>query len=99
MWVAGGRLVLDFFNNTDMALKKRNIDELCKEARRKFNISIVEVDAFDEPEKCAVGFSVTMPTHWNRAKAHGFVQKICKDLDETAFARVTSEHWELYSPE
>lgn len=97
MFIGAGRIVLDFHGNDDVALKRRKLEELCKELRRKFNISALEVAAFDESERCVLGFAAVMPEHWKEASARSLVQKICETLDQTSFARVMVEDCELFS--
>jgi len=95
MWVCNGKFILDFYNNDNLALKHRNIEKLCKEIRRHFNISILETEDNDNLERCVVGFSLVAPEHWERHKMDEFIQKICQTVDTTAFARVTSEDYEI----
>jgi len=38
-----------------------------------------------------------MPENWSNITAQHFVEKICKTIDETAFARVTLEDWDILS--
>lgn len=97
MWIGVGRLVLDFYNNDNLALKHREIEKLCKDIRRKYNLSMLEVADMDEFERCVIGFSAVIPDHWKESKAKSFIQNLCKDIDETSFARVTSEDWDLLS--
>ena len=97
MLVGVARIVLDFYNNDNVALKRRNLEELCQDLRRKFNISALEVADFDEPERCVIGFSAVIPENWKSHSAKSFMEKICKTLDETSFARVTVEDWDILS--
>src|SRR4051812_42314165 len=97
MFVGAGRIVLDFYGNQNVALKRRNLDELCADLRKKFNVSVMEVADFDEPERCVIGFACVIPENWKTKSARHFVEKICETIDETAFARVTVEDWDLLS--
>lgn len=99
MLVGAGKIILDFYNNESVALKHRNLEELCAQLRKKFNISMLEVADFDDPERCVLGFAAVIPETWKTASAEHFMEKICKTVDETAFARVTVEDWELLSTE
>ncbi len=85
------RLTLDFYNNDRIALKKKNLETLCKEVRRHYNLSILEIEEFEELEKCVIGFAIVFPTHWKKVQTERLLQKICKSIDDTSFARVTSE--------
>ena len=95
MRVGVGRITLEFFNNDNLALKHRKLEELCHDLRRKYNVSALEVAEFDDAEQCVIGFAAVIPDFWETAGAHGFVRKICDTIDETAFARVMSEDTDL----
>jgi uncharacterized protein YlxP (DUF503 family) len=97
MLIGAGRIVLDFYNNTHTAKKHRQLDELCADLRKKFNISILEVADFDDPERCVIGFAAVIPENWKQQSARDFIEKICKTLDETSFARVMVEDWDFLS--
>jgi uncharacterized protein YlxP (DUF503 family) len=90
-----GRIVLDFYNNTDAPKKRRQLEELCGDLRKKFNISAMEVADFDDPERCVIGFAVVIPESWKTPSAKSLVDKICETLDQTAFARVMVEDTDL----
>jgi uncharacterized protein YlxP (DUF503 family) len=95
--VGVGRIVLDFYNNDSVAVKRRSLAELCEGLRRKFNVSALEVAEFDDPEKCVIGFAAVIPENWKTPSARSLVEKICETIDQTAFARVTVEDWDLLS--
>ena len=95
MLIAVGRIVLDFYNNLDVKLKRHQLEQLCDELKRKFNISIMEVADFDDPERCVIGFSAIIPENWKTVSAHNLIEKICKTIDQTSVARVTSEDCDL----
>lgn len=97
MLIGVGRIVLDFYNNDQVSLKHRQLEELCAELRRKFNVSALEVADFDDPERCVIGFAAVIPENWKTRSATSLVEKICKTIDETAFARVMVEDWDLLS--
>ena len=99
MWVATGRIVLDFYNNDDVALKKRQLVDLSKTLRKKFNLSALEVDDFDDPEKCVLGFSAVLPANWPEPKSKQWIQSVMKELDENSFARVSVQNTDLFSIE
>ena len=98
MWVGVGRLVLDFYNNEDLRLKARGLEELCKDLRKKYNLSVLEIDEFEEPERCVIGFAAVMPATWQETRCKDFVQKIRHTIDETSFARVVVDDWDLLRP-
>ncbi|MEK6705907.1 MAG: DUF503 family protein [Bdellovibrionota bacterium] len=95
MLIGSGRIVLDFYNNDSLALKRRELSSLCDELRRKFNVSALEVADFDDPEKCVLGFAAVIPESWKTSSARSLLKKICDTIDQTAFARVTVEDVEL----
>jgi uncharacterized protein YlxP (DUF503 family) len=95
--VGAARIVLDFYGNTDLAKKHRELEELCTELRRKFNISALEVADQDDPERCVIGFAAVIPETWKTKSARDFMEKVCNTIDEKAFARVTVEDWDLLS--
>lgn len=97
MRVGVGRIVLDFYNNDDVSLKRRKLAELCDDLRRKFNVSALEVADVDDPEKCVIGFAAVVPDSWKTASARSFIEKICKTIDQTSFARVMVEDTDLLS--
>lgn len=95
MLIGVGRIVLDFYNNTDAPKKRRQLEELCGDLRKKFNISALEVADFDDPERCVIGFAAVIPESWKYPSAKSLVEKICETLDKTAFARVMVEDTDL----
>jgi uncharacterized protein YlxP (DUF503 family) len=97
MLIGVGRIVLDFYNNTSTTAKHRQLEEFCVDLRKKYNISILEVADFDDPERCVIGFAAVIPENWKSISAQNFVEKICKTIDETSFARVMVEDWDLLS--
>ena len=99
MLIGVGRIVLDFYNNTSLPAKRRQMEALCADLRKKFNISVLEVADFDDLERCVIGFAAVIPENWNTQSAQGLVQKICQTIDETSFARVMVEDWDLLSHE
>ena len=97
MLIIAGRIILDFYNNHDAKLKHRHLKELCEDLRKKFNLSSLEVADFDDPEKCVIGFAAVIPENWETVSAHNLLEKICKTIDQTSIARVTSEDCDLLS--
>jgi uncharacterized protein YlxP (DUF503 family) len=95
--VGVGRIVLDFFNNEKVATKHRQLESLCGDLRKKFNISVMEIADFEDAERCVIGFAVVIPETWKTQTAQAFVEKICSTIDDTAFARVMVEDWDLLS--
>jgi uncharacterized protein YlxP (DUF503 family) len=97
MLVGAARIVLDFYGNQDANKKRRQLEELCNDLRKKFNVSALEVADFDDPEKCVIGFAAVIPENWKTKSADSLMERICNEIDQTAFARVTVEDWDLLS--
>jgi uncharacterized protein YlxP (DUF503 family) len=97
MLIGVGRIVLDFYNNDKVSFKRRKMDELCHDLRKKFNISALEVADFDDPERCVIGFAAVIPENWKTASAQSLIEKICETIDQTSVARVMIEDWDLLS--
>ena len=97
MRIGAGRIVLDFYNNDDVNLKRRQLAKLCEDLRRKFNLSALEVDDFEDPERCVIGFAAVIPANWKTSSAQSFLETICKTIDTTSFARVMAEDVNLIS--
>ena len=95
MWVGVGRIVLDFYNNESLKLKRKNVEALCKALRKEFNLSAMEVADEEDLERCVIGFAAVMPQNWREKSAQSLVAKICKTIDETAFARISVEDCDL----
>lgn len=95
MLIGVGRIVLDFYNNDKASKKNKLLKELCDDIRKKFNISIMEIADFDEPERCVIGFAAVIPEDWKTKSAQSLIDKICKTVDETSVARVTVEDCEI----
>ncbi len=96
MRIGVGRITLDFYNNTDVAKKSAGLEKLCADVRKKFNVSILEIDAFEDPEKCVLGFSATLPETWSTRNVDTFLEKIFHTIDESSFARVMVEDREVF---
>jgi len=95
MLIGVGRIVLDFYNNTELNKKHRQLEELCADLRKKFNVSALEIADLDDPERCVIGFAAVIPETWKPKSAESLVERICKEIDSTAFARVTVEDTDL----
>lgn len=91
MRIAATRITMDFFNNTSVPEKKRRLADLCEELRKHFNVSALEIDDFDDPEKCVIGFAAVIPNNWRESSIPTFSKKVCEYIDTHSFARVTLE--------
>jgi uncharacterized protein YlxP (DUF503 family) len=97
MLIGVGRIVLDFYNNEKASVKNKKLKELCDDLRKKFNLSALEVADFDDPERCVIGFAMVIPEDWKTSSAQKLVEKVCQTIDQTSFARVMVEDWDLLS--
>ena len=95
MRIGVGKIILYFYNNDDLALKHRKLEEVCDDLRKKFNVSALEIADFDDPERCVLGFAAVIPDTWKDFTARSFVEKLAKTIDETSVARVTMEDLDL----
>ena len=99
MLLGAGILILDFFNNTDLALKQRQLAALCADVKKQFNISIAEIEVNDDPERGVLGFSIVIPNTWKSVSAEATLKRICELVDQTAPARLTLEDWNIIDAE
>jgi uncharacterized protein YlxP (DUF503 family) len=96
MWIGAGRLVFDFFGNEHARVKHQNLTDFCKEIKRKYNLSAMEVADYDDPERGVLGFAATFPESWHEERVKETLEKMCKEFDETAPARIVSEDLEIF---
>jgi uncharacterized protein YlxP (DUF503 family) len=89
--LAIARITLDFYNNTKVAEKTRLLESLCKELRTQYNISCLEIDEQEDPEKCVLGIAAVIPMQWKTQSATAFFEKVLRELDSKSVARVTLE--------
>lgn len=94
MFVAAGKIVLDYYNNDSLRLKKKNLDELMQSVRHKFNASASEVADFDDLEKCVIGVSMVASTE---KSARAAIKKLLDFVDGSSFARVVVEDVDVFS--
>ncbi|MBI2605803.1 MAG: DUF503 family protein [Deltaproteobacteria bacterium] len=92
MYTAGAKVILDFFNNEELAEKTRRLSTLMKDVRRKFAVSINEVADFDDPERCVLGIALCAAT---RAGADKAIKAVLEYIDTHSVARVLSEESEI----
>ncbi len=95
MRIAAGKVILDFYNNDNLSLKHRKLEEVCTVLRRKFNLSALEIADLDELERCVIGFAAVIPDTWKDQSARSFLEKVTNTIDETSVARVMSEDCEI----
>ena len=88
MVVAAARIVLDFWGNDEPHDKKKLIEALSLALSKEHNLTLYEVDAFNDLEKCVLGLSFCSA---EREKARNKMLKIIEFIDKTAAARLVSE--------
>lgn len=91
MWIATGRIVLDFYNNERATDKNRALEEVCKTLRKKFNVSALEIADKDDLERGVLGFAAVCPETWSEPSAERLCNEICKEIDSISPARVMVE--------
>ena len=94
MWIAGGKIILDFFNNESIDKKRAMLAQLSKETHRQFNASILEVDDFEELERCVLGLALAAS---NEKNARTSLKKVLDYIDSHAEARVVTEDTDVFA--
>ena len=93
MWIAAGKVILDYFNNESEKKKRNLVDKLVKDVRRQFNASILEVADFDELEKCVLGVGLVAATE---KTARSSMKKVLDYIDSHSEARVVTEDTDVF---
>ncbi len=88
MHLAASRVVLDFYGNFDVNKKHAEVLALIREIQKRFNVSIAEVEDFQDPERCVIGVSQVAASERDGRER---IQKVLDYLDSHSFARVVSE--------
>ncbi len=93
MIVASARVILDFYGNQNLKKKRDELEALFKETKRKFNISILEVEDFDDYERCVFGVALVA---CDEKGARSGLRKLLEHIDASSFARVVMEDSEFF---
>jgi uncharacterized protein YlxP (DUF503 family) len=93
MWVAAGKVILDFHGNLNLKDKRHQLAELVDDVHRKFNASAAEVADFDDLERCVIGLALAAGTEQGARSA---MKKILEHIDTTSFARVMVEDTDIF---
>ena len=91
MKIASGKVTLEFFNNEQVALKHRHLEEVCKSLRKRFQLSAREIDEFDDPVRCQIGFAIVIPDNWDSLRAQKLMEEICEVINAESPIRVIAE--------
>lgn len=94
MWIAAGKVILDFWGNQNIKEKRHRMADLIADVHKQFNASAVEVSDFDDLEKCVIGLSLTAGTEQGARSA---MKKLLEHIDSTAFARVVVEDTDIFA--
>lgn len=88
MHVSAGKVILDFHGNINIKEKRKQMELLLKELHKGFNVSALEIDDFEDLERCVIGLALCAGT----AKgAEAAMRKVLDHIDANAFARVAVE--------
>lgn len=89
MFVAAMKMVLDFYGNDEVSVKRREIHAFALLFHRKFeDVSLVEVADFDDPERIVLGLSFVCA---QQKRGEDRLLAIRDWIDAHSFARVTME--------
>ncbi|MBS1984085.1 MAG: DUF503 family protein [Bdellovibrionales bacterium] len=94
MFVAAAKILIDFYGNYDLPLKRAEMKKLALEVKKNFNASVAEIqEKIDDPERCLLGVAMTASTH---ADARHAIDRARQHIDNIAFARVVSEDVDIF---
>ena len=85
MHVASAKLILDYYGNQSAKTKSEELQKLFGETRRKFGVTIEEVEDFDDPERCVMGLCFVASS---KNGAQSKLRQVLDYIDQMAFARV-----------
>ncbi len=88
MFIAAAKIVLDFWGNEELRDKKKLIEALSQQLREEYSLTLNEVEALDDLEKCVLGLCFCSS---EREKARVKMESILKFIDQKSAARVVSE--------
>jgi uncharacterized protein YlxP (DUF503 family) len=93
MFVAAGKVILDFWGNQNIKEKRRQMEALLQELHKQFNISATEVADFDDTERCVIGLALAAGTEQGARSA---MKRVLEHIDTTSFARVMVEDTDVF---
>lgn len=93
MWVAAGKVILEYWGNTSIKNKRHHMAELLADVHKQFNASATEVADFDDLERCVIGLALAAGTEQGARSA---MKKLLEHIDTTAFARVVLEDTDVF---
>jgi uncharacterized protein len=93
MYVAAGKIILDFYGNQNIKEKRHQMSDLLGDLHKQFNISATEVADFDDLERCVIGLALSAGTEQGARTA---MKKVLEYIDTSAFARVMVEDTDFF---
>lgn len=93
MWVAAGKIILDFYGNMNIKEKRHQMALLLDDVHKQFNLSAAEVADFDDLERCVIGLALAAGTEQGARSA---MKKVLEHIDTNAFARVVVEDTDFF---
>jgi uncharacterized protein YlxP (DUF503 family) len=93
MFIAAGKVILDYYGNDKLSHKKQELEKLLKEIHKHFNVSVAEVEDFEDFERCVIGISLTAGSEKGARVA---MKKVMDHIDSTSFARVVMEDTQFF---
>lgn len=88
-----GKVVLEFFNNSDEDFKRKALRDLTRDLRKEWNVSCAVVEEYlvENPERGALAIALVGVNH---DKARALWDEAVKFLDGRAPARIVSEDFQ-----
>ena len=93
MWIAAGKVILDFYGNQNIKQKREQMGGLLGEIHKQFNVSAAEVADFDDLERCVIGLALSAGTEQGARSA---MKKVMNHIDTNGFARVWVEDTDIF---
>ena len=93
MWIAAGKVILDFYGNQNIKQKREQMGSLLNDIHKQFNVSATEVSDYDDLERCVIGLALSAGTEHGARSA---MKKILEHIDCNAFARVAVEDTDIF---
>jgi len=93
MFIAASKLVLDYYGNQNLKKKREEMTALFLDLKRRFNVSVLEVEDFDDYERCVFGISLVAS---DERAARAAAEKCIAYIDGIAFARVMMDDTDVF---
>jgi uncharacterized protein YlxP (DUF503 family) len=96
MYVAVARVVFDFYGNAEIRQKRRVLKDLILELHKDFNVSVTQVDDFEDVERGVLGVTAVAASETG---ARSVVKRALDHLDSVSPARVVHEDTDIFGYE